>query len=86
VLAHRQVLEEPRLVGEERERALGGHGSAARSWPAMRTLPELIGMMPARHRSVEVFPAPFGPTRPSTSPGRTEKERLRTAVKRRIVW
>src|SRR5471030_2434845 len=47
----------------------------------MRADPELIGMIPARHRSVEVLPAPLGPTRPSTSPGCTLNDRLRTAVK-----
>jgi hypothetical protein len=37
-------------------------------------------MIPARHRSVVVLPAPFGPTRPSTSPGPTVKEMRSTAV------
>src|SRR5262245_64094944 len=37
-------------------------------------------MIPAIARSVVVLPAPFGPTSPSTSPGRTANDRSRTAV------
>src|SRR5262245_48000540 len=37
-------------------------------------------MIPAIARSVVVLPAPFGPTSPSTSPGRTANERSCTAV------
>ena len=47
----------------------------------MRTVPEFAGMIPAMQRRVDVLPAPFGPTSPRTSPGRTENDRLRTAVK-----
>src|SRR4029078_1667048 len=38
-------------------------------------------MMPARQRSVVVFPAPFGPTSPRISPGPTSNVTPRTAVK-----
>src|SRR6478609_5426583 len=37
-------------------------------------------MMPAIARNVVVLPAPFGPTRPSTSPGRTANDKSFTAV------
>src|SRR5436190_21595068 len=37
-------------------------------------------MMPDRHRRVVVLPAPFGPTRPNTSPGRTTNDRFSTAT------
>src|SRR5690348_15080655 len=47
----------------------------------MDTPPPDGGMMPAIARSVVVLPAPFGPTRPRTSPGPTLKDRLRTALK-----
>src|SRR6185503_3911637 len=50
------------------------------SCPPMRTLPRVGGMMPAITRSDVVLPAPFGPTSPSTSPGRTMNDRSRTAV------
>src|SRR5262245_13801611 len=46
----------------------------------MLTRPVLGGMIPAMLRKVVVLPAPFGPTRPSTSPGRTVKLRSRTAA------
>src|SRR5688572_16653981 len=36
--------------------------------------------MPTMQRSVEVLPAPFGPMRPTISPGRTSKEKSSTAV------
>ena len=71
VLLDGQVVEELRLVGHERQRPLG----------VDRPLPEVGTMMPARQRSVVVFPAPFGPTSPSTSPGPTRNERALTAVK-----
>ena len=44
------------------------------SWPSIDTLPDAGEMMPARQRSVVVFPAPLGPTRPRTSPGATSNE------------
>ena len=47
----------------------------------MSTVPAFAGMMPARERSVDVLPAPLGPTKPSTSPGCTRKDSSRTAVK-----
>jgi hypothetical protein len=65
MLVDGEVVEEPRLVGKERQPAL----------------PLVGGCRPASARNVEVLPAPFGPTRPSTSPGFTEKVRSRTATK-----
>src|SRR5438552_2911655 len=46
----------------------------------MRIAPRVGGMMPARQRKVVVLPAPFGPTSPMTSPGRTVKDRSLTAA------
>src|SRR6185437_2319448 len=37
-------------------------------------------MTPQRERRVVVFPAPFGPTSPSTSPGATENDKSSTAT------
>src|SRR6266446_9581755 len=51
----------------------------ARSSPAMRAEPRVAGMMPDKQRSVVVLPAPFGPTNPRTSPGRTAKDKSLTA-------
>src|SRR2546427_10728981 len=51
----------------------------ARYWPAMRTEARVAGMMPDKQRSVVVLPAPFGPTNPSTSPGRTVNDKSLTA-------
>src|SRR5438067_8988853 len=51
------------------------------SWPAIAMRPAEGAMMPQRQRSVVVFPAPFGPTRPSTSPGPMSKLRWLTAVR-----
>src|ERR1043166_1241179 len=44
-----------------------------RIWSAYLTLPPFAGMSPARHSNRVVFPAPFGPIRPTTSPGCTVK-------------
>ena len=52
------------------------------SWPATTAVPRVAGMNPVRMRIVVVFPAPFGPRKPSTSPFATENERSLTAVKR----
>jgi len=49
--------------------------------PATRRCPLLAGSSPHRIRKVVVFPAPFGPRRPNTSPRSTEKEVWFTAVK-----
>src|SRR5213075_1003754 len=51
----------------------------ARSAPAMRAEPRVAGMMPDRQRKVVVLPAPFGPTNPRTSPGRTVNDKSLTA-------
>src|SRR5439155_3952111 len=51
----------------------------ARASPAMRTEPRVAGMMPDKQRSVVVLPAPFGPTNPRTSPGRTVNDKSLTA-------
>src|SRR5580658_6941095 len=56
-------------------------GCCAKSKPPMRTPPRVGGMMPDRQRRVVVLPAPLGPTKPMTSPERTEKDKSFTAVK-----
>src|SRR5437899_1731365 len=56
-------------------------GDSSRSAPQILTLPSVGGWMPASARSVVVLPAPFGPTRPRTSPRLTEKESLSTATR-----
>ena len=81
VVLDRQVLEEARLVRHEREAAPRFDGLRARSNPAILIVPAFGGRIPARHRSVVVLPAPFGPTSPSTSPRATRKLRPSTAVR-----
>ena len=56
---------------------------AASAWPWLWTDPALGGSTPARHSNSVVFPAPFGPIRPRTSPGRTENDTSLSATRRR---
>jgi hypothetical protein len=42
--------------------------------PSIATVPASGGCNPNKVRNNVVFPAPFGPSRHSTSPGRTVKE------------
>src|SRR6267142_102852 len=49
--------------------------------PSSRTAPESIGRTPARHSNSVVLPDPLGPIRPSTSPGRMEKDTSLSAVR-----
>lgn len=49
--------------------------------PATEILPLVAGKRPQSMRNVVVLPAPFGPSRPKTSPRRTENEVCETAVK-----
>src|SRR5690348_1265716 len=60
---------------------LAGIGSFWISCPAIVTVPLDGAMIPARHRKVVVFPAPFGPTSPRISPAPTWKLTPRTAAK-----
>ena len=46
-------------------------GSRVTSWPATRAVPPSGASSVARMRTVVVFPAPFGPSSASTSPGWT---------------
>ena len=50
-------------------------------WPKTRMVPSVGVIRPISIRSVVVLPAPFGPSRPSTWPGSTRKERSFTATK-----
>src|ERR1700722_19244836 len=49
------------------------------SRPSTFTSPDVRGRSPSRISTVVVFPAPFGPSNPNTSPGATSKSRPRTA-------
>src|SRR5512141_3183609 len=46
-----------------------------------RAVPDVGSDKPSSIRMVVVLPAPFGPKRPNTSPGRTLRSSLSTAVK-----
>src|ERR1700733_5032565 len=59
---------------------LASRGAVAKSAPAIRIAPRVGMMMPDRHRSVVVLPAPLGPTSPMTSPGATRNDRSSTAT------
>ena len=77
MLVDGQVLEQVRLVGHEREAPLGlERVGSTRSWPSMRTRPEVGLRMPASDRSVVVLPAPFGPIRPTISPARDRERQV----------
>src|SRR6185295_16653616 len=60
---------------------LAATGSFTMSWPSIAICPVLGAWMPTMHRSVDVLPAPFGPIRPTISPGPTVKEKLSTALR-----
>src|ERR1051325_5451092 len=51
------------------------------SWPQMVTVPAVGRMRPTSMRMVVVFPAPFGPRKPNTSPGWRSNETLSTIVR-----
>jgi hypothetical protein len=81
VLFDGQVFEELGLVRNERELALGGDRFLLQVVPGNSDGAGCGRQIPARQRSVVVFPAPLGPTRPRTSPGATSKESSRTATR-----
>jgi hypothetical protein len=51
------------------------------SKPAISAVPSVGGMKPVRIRIVVVFPAPFGPRKPTTSPFSTLNETSSTATR-----
>ena len=57
-----------------------GFGCAAYGTPSIVTRPALGGVRPVIIRRVVDFPAPFGPRKPVTVPGRHENETSSTAV------
>ena len=57
----------------------GAPGRAA--WPKTLIRPSVGRIRPMSMRSDVVLPAPLGPSRPSTWPRRTSKDRSRTATK-----
>ena len=69
VLLDGEVVEQVRLVGDEGEQGLGRDRLRGQVVPADPDPPAVGMMIPAMLRIVVVFPAPLGPTRPSTSPG-----------------
>ena len=54
-------------------------GSSATLSPQISTLPEVAGISPAIMRMVVLFPAPFGPRNPTTSPRPMRKDTLSIA-------
>ncbi len=52
-----------------------------RSRPSTSTVPPAIGRRPTHTSTVEVFPAPLGPTRAVTCPAGASKDRPETAVR-----
>ena len=60
-------------------RRLASTGSLTMSCPQTVMDPLLGAWMPAMHLRVEVFPAPFGPMRPTISPGPTVNDSASTA-------
>ena len=61
-------------------RRLATIGSAWTSTPSTSTWPRSGDRMPASIRSVVVLPAPFGPSRPTISPGLTARDTSATAI------
>jgi hypothetical protein len=53
--------------------------SRSRSWPAMVTVPLVLARVVVRIDIVVVLPAPFGPRKANSSPGRTSKLMSSTA-------
>ena len=53
--------------------------SRSRSWPAIVTVPLVLASVVVRIEMVVVFPAPFGPRKANSSPGRTSKLMSSTA-------
>src|SRR4051812_11663836 len=58
-----------------------GLGRSANRTPSMVALPDVGAVRPTMMRIVVDLPAPFGPRKPVTRPGRAVKETLSTAVK-----
>jgi hypothetical protein len=54
-------------------------GRSRTSTPKTSAVPEVGGRKHEIMRTVVVFPAPFGPRKPTTSPGATSNETPRTA-------
>src|SRR5260221_8614324 len=61
-------------------RRLAGSVAAARGGPAIRTSPRSGVSSPAAIETVVVLPAPFGPSRPTIWPARTENDTSVTAT------
>ena len=75
----REVVGDPHVVVGRRalrqvaQPPLRPRGSSATSMSLTSTRPASGARNPAMIRSVVVFPAPFGPTKPTTSPRPTRK-------------
>jgi hypothetical protein len=81
VLADGHVLVERWRLGGNPMRALIWRGAVRRSWPSRRTVPDVGRSTQPRIRNVVVFPAPFRPRKPTTSPGSMRNERFRMAAR-----
>ena len=55
-------------------------GSVRMSWPPIRAVPDVGSSTPVSIEIVVVLPAPFGPSRPKTSPSSTAKLMPSTAT------
>ena len=80
VLLDGEVLEEVGLVRHQRQQRFGRHRVGRPCRGRHRIRPRVGRRIPATLRIVVVFPAPFGPTSPSTSPGATWNDRPWTAA------
>src|SRR5436305_9406727 len=63
-------------------RILPAFAKASAGRPPKRMSPASYGSMPAMHSNSVVFPDPFGPISPSTSPWRIDNDTSATAVRR----
>jgi hypothetical protein len=85
VFLHAEVFRQRVVLRHVREVSLGARGSSATETPQMAARPEVPDMVPERMRMVVDLPAPFGPRKPTISPGATEKLRSSTAVERPVA-
>src|ERR1700690_1023928 len=66
--------------GMKPRRRFNWSGSRIKSCPSILTVPRVHSCNPETARMVVVFPAPFGPIRPQTSPASTVRVRSSTAT------
>ena len=69
-----QLGRQRRRLDQEPAQTQGGQPAVTMSWPAIGHSPASGRTSPAITRRVVLLPAPFGPSRPTTSPGATAIE------------